>query len=762
MNRLLLLVAVVICPGNLLAAGRAYAQAPAPVVHGVSQSELQAVLGSPHELPDATGLGGTKLFRYRTAAGPLLIYVKEGRTSVHRPLRRLDPVAPGNTRSGKFISLAKARAKNGDNWGVLALLHQCVQTQKKPKDCLSQLERWTKTYTDGLEARILTASEYELADAGELLQGVLALQPSSVAAQEGQRRANATFMMRFIAPRATAARATFVESVNDALRRGEIALSQADYAQAAREANLAIADSRAQALLARIRAGALESIAAPLIAIDDAPKALRRVESVAEVLGPDVVRQARSDILESTARLVRARIGVTSTSSTSARAIAGLVRRTLPGVSSDPDFPWRTVSGAAPLLALSATIAVDDTCGNTLSKEAVRDTLQRALPETTISDSPERLSLTTTVSCAATISREPASPVPSVYRAGSQQIANPDYVTLQSQLQAAQTHLAQVRLKWALNPPQNGWSGFAKGLEESTAERSVSTISTRLKETAPYLERGVDAPYTLFSTGVKKVAIVNYDLQLRLVPNGKLFVGDVRLGQEASGQDISGAMSSDQKGYRNADANLPPDNRMFEQTIHDANADDFEDLRSLIRESLLTTVDIGGASTAPLDFVGLLMYARDFSKSNESLPAEYSSILQSFENSSLESVRGFKAALPKKPTSTAATVARRKTPTAMPRAEMVATALAAVATIETDQGSGSGFFVSSTGDLLTNAHVVQNARRIRIRTHTRDVFLATIVRLNASVDVALLRVSGYEGPFLTMATDDSVAVGGHC
>ena len=55
--------------------------------------------------------------------------------------------------------------------------------------------------------------------------------------------------------------------------------------------------------------------------------------------------------------------------------------------------------------------------------------------------------------------------------------------------------------------------------------------------------------------------------------------------------------------------------------------------------------------------------------------------------------------------------------------------------------SGSGFFVSSDGYLITNHHVVKGAHRVQIKT-ADGTFPATVVRVDATNDLALVKVTG--------------------
>jgi S1-C subfamily serine protease len=66
--------------------------------------------------------------------------------------------------------------------------------------------------------------------------------------------------------------------------------------------------------------------------------------------------------------------------------------------------------------------------------------------------------------------------------------------------------------------------------------------------------------------------------------------------------------------------------------------------------------------------------------------------------------------------------------------------------------SGSGFFISEDGYLVTNHHVVKNARRVKVKTGA-GVFPAEVVRVDETNDLALLKVAGHFKP-LCISTND--------
>jgi serine protease Do len=76
-------------------------------------------------------------------------------------------------------------------------------------------------------------------------------------------------------------------------------------------------------------------------------------------------------------------------------------------------------------------------------------------------------------------------------------------------------------------------------------------------------------------------------------------------------------------------------------------------------------------------------------------------------------------------------------------------------TVSRQKGIGTGVVLSADGDVITNAHVVSGARRVRVRAGARSID-AQVVGIDRDTDLALLRVPGTEWPHLRLA-DSSMA-----
>lgn len=85
--------------------------------------------------------------------------------------------------------------------------------------------------------------------------------------------------------------------------------------------------------------------------------------------------------------------------------------------------------------------------------------------------------------------------------------------------------------------------------------------------------------------------------------------------------------------------------------------------------------------------------------------------------------------------------------------EMIKTVAKSVVTIKTDQGHGSGFFISSDGYVLTNYHVIANATNLEIIMENGYTFGASLIAKNEKRDVAILKMPGKNFKPLLADTD---------
>jgi len=75
---------------------------------------------------------------------------------------------------------------------------------------------------------------------------------------------------------------------------------------------------------------------------------------------------------------------------------------------------------------------------------------------------------------------------------------------------------------------------------------------------------------------------------------------------------------------------------------------------------------------------------------------------------------------------------------------------------------GSGFSVSADGEIVTNFHIVEGAHSVVVKLPTGAVVpVSGVLAWNPDRDLAILKVSGKNLPFLTLENDDTLQAGDH-
>lgn len=114
-------------------------------------------------------------------------------------------------------------------------------------------------------------------------------------------------------------------------------------------------------------------------------------------------------------------------------------------------------------------------------------------------------------------------------------------------------------------------------------------------------------------------------------------------------------------------------------------------------------------------------------------------------------------------TTTGATAAKTVAAGNLSIADVVQALAPSVVTIDVETRSGtaegSGVVIGAHGEILTNNHVVAGGRQIRVTFANGSTAAASVVRADATVDLAVVRVSGVSGLVPATLATGNVAVG---
>jgi S1-C subfamily serine protease len=91
--------------------------------------------------------------------------------------------------------------------------------------------------------------------------------------------------------------------------------------------------------------------------------------------------------------------------------------------------------------------------------------------------------------------------------------------------------------------------------------------------------------------------------------------------------------------------------------------------------------------------------------------------------------------------------------------DVIQRALPAVVTVQTSEGSGSGFFILETGIVVTNKHVVGSSQSVTVVTSKGESIPSKSIYLHPNRDLALIKLDGSSFPVLPIAEPTSVNVG---
>jgi serine protease Do len=75
------------------------------------------------------------------------------------------------------------------------------------------------------------------------------------------------------------------------------------------------------------------------------------------------------------------------------------------------------------------------------------------------------------------------------------------------------------------------------------------------------------------------------------------------------------------------------------------------------------------------------------------------------------------------------------------------------------KGMGSGFIISADGLILTNAHVVREAKEVTVKLSDRREFSAKVLGSDAATDIAVLRIQAKDLPIVRLGDPQNIEVG---
>lgn len=90
--------------------------------------------------------------------------------------------------------------------------------------------------------------------------------------------------------------------------------------------------------------------------------------------------------------------------------------------------------------------------------------------------------------------------------------------------------------------------------------------------------------------------------------------------------------------------------------------------------------------------------------------------------------------------------------------DVVEKAIKSVVSVLTESAMGSGFIINNGGYIVTNYHVIENARIVKVLTYDKKILPAEVIGIDKLRDLALLKIDG-EYDYLSLGNSDELQIG---
>jgi S1-C subfamily serine protease len=425
-------------------------------------------------------------------------------------------------------------------------------------------------------------------------------------------------------------------------------------------------------------------------------------------------------------------------------------------IASDPHpWPWQEIGAPAAAIEVQRVVKITSPCVESgLSVIPPIPINNARIVETAQAD----IALQFDIDCSVGTVNDSPQPVNSTYVASYQQIVNPDYVRAQSDLQMAQASLAQVRADNAANPPVNAWVAAAQGLAEGLARSNVDKALAKLQQTPPYLSQPVMLQYVAQKYTTIRTARVMITLTVRERVGSWVDSHYHSAETRSTDYGVMNVLPSDSQGLRERIPSLRSSASLLDDAymtlMRETEGDLYESLAALFAERARQ------ARNDVVRLAGNLLYVRDCSPSTFArLNAD--SFVDEVRHTQLGDIRrlGLDVTRISFPSATTTFSTSATGDASGFLHSPVQRALPAVVTVVTDDGLGSGFFIGSNGLVVTNAHVLAGKARATVYTTDGSKYFATVVRVSAKPDLALLKTAALVQHPLRLVDSSPIEVG---
>jgi S1-C subfamily serine protease len=355
--------------------------------------------------------------------------------------------------------------------------------------------------------------------------------------------------------------------------------------------------------------------------------------------------------------------------------------------------------------------------------------------------------------------KEQVEKVNSTFVAAQNQLVNEDYVRLQEQLRKAEAEVARVRTEVANNPGYGAWGGVADAMKITSAENGVKKVEADMRRTPPYITKDILQEYQYERFNAYRAYQIQGTLQVFSRQGDNSYSGEKALSfiSDERRSGVSGVLPEDHTGVSNVVPTLESVNDYAGYALKGF----LQNLNSKAEDSLAEYFATGAMNRSDdvtkrfqaLLYLFDLANGTPYETEKVALRADAETATLSGQASIRDFVDRLALPLPERVV-ISDDILSPSTSRAFPER-----ALEGVISIETDAGkAGSGFFLTPSCLIVTNAHVIEGAETIVVRS-SKKLGVAEVLAKDSERDLALLKSNISACSALTLRDSSKAQVG---
>jgi len=350
----------------------------------------------------------------------------------------------------------------------------------------------------------------------------------------------------------------------------------------------------------------------------------------------------------------------------------------------------------------------------------------------------------------------------SLYLAEIRKIQNPDYINATNRYIMAVSEYETAHNKYTNYQAACGYSYTAEqynvvnNLSSIAMTKNAAAFQAKniLKNTPKFNEEPVYLPYEYYKYNIELESNVVYQIQvIDNINNQEVFNDSFTFTKNASREIVQNVYQSDKSKIHNRSWTLEDSRNLF-NSLEKNILDDLSDDISILTGSYIAT------KSSKNQFEELEYRGQSFAFSENVLnPIKSIELIEYVSNSLYLDIQNIDRVQRPNDIFNQISPGDNSSYEVISLDSVIKNGRRATVSIKTLMSTGTGFFYSSGGDIMTNAHVIGTSKDILIELQSGETFYAEILYKNENLDIAILHIDYIPVSYLSFRPASSDDIG---